>query len=445
MVWEQVSSNRWERPLDGLEGYFNVVAGITAGLCDGREHYTELAKIKLEINLPDVEAALKHAWKQIRFKQPHIATFTDGMKIVYEVPDTKGLEEWLALTFIMSSALDADNLYQSVKPIKQATLYYLPRTSELVLRAYHYTIDGIGILIFWHSYLSALSSPKKDIVFKDEVARLAPCLEEVFDFPVTPSEETLNKAMETFMSWAGSIPGIDPISQLRSAASGQYYNTEVVFSAKTSNTLIRAYKAKGITVTAAVYAAYIRAVMKYADPASKVSQYVTAMQFDLRHYLPEPFNSSRYGVSIYYTPWPYKINLPTSYMDISKSLHEYYQAMFKNNANIMEKLEIKGHFMRLLYGAVQIPEFLAKPISKDALVSSLGVVERYMQREYGEIKVTDFKIGVDVVNGMSMLFFYTFQDQLHLVYSFNDGFEKATDIDRYLGEMENILVKELLL
>ncbi|KAI0867348.1 acyl transferase/acyl hydrolase/lysophospholipase [Hypoxylon argillaceum] len=36
--------------------------------------------------------------------------------------------------------------------------------------------------------------------------------------------------------------------------------------------------------------------------------------------------------------------------------------------------------------------------------------------------------------GMSMFFFYTFNDRLRLVYSFNDGFEKVEDIHKYLEE-----------
>lgn len=426
--------------MDGIEGYFVVMAGITAGLCDGREHYTLHSTLKLETVASDITPALKHAWKQIRYQQPHIATTVEAMKKVYEVPDENALEQWLSSTFIVSSASSSEDLYPSVKPIKQATLYYIPKSSELVLRAHHHTFDGVGILLFWHSYFKALQLPAQDIQFGDETARLAPTMEKVLGFAEQPTQEQSEKATALFMSWAGSIPGIGPVSQLGTAASGQCRNPELVFATDTTKALIAACKEKGITVTAAVHAAYIQAVAKHADPQSKLSDYVTASQFNLRSYLPEPYNSSQYAASVYYTPLPYKANLPASFSDLAKSLTEYYRTSFQGNA---EALELKGHFTRVLCGAVQTPEFLASPVPKDALVSSLGVGERYLQREYGSgFKILDLKIGVDVVLGMSMFFFYTFYDKLRLVYSFNDGFEKIEDIQKYLKEVQAILVEE---
>lgn len=442
MSWKKVSDIRWERPVDGLEGYFVVMAGITAGLCDGREHYTLCSVLKLETVPSDITSALKHAWKQIRHEQPQIATTVDTMKKVYEVPDEKALENWLSSTFIVSSAASSEDLYSSVKPIRQATLYYLPSSSELVFRAHHHTFDAIGILLFWHSYLEALKSPAKDIKFGDEPARLAPTMENVLGYAEQPTQELSEKATALFMSWAGSIPGIGPVSQLGTAPSGRCQNTELVFAKDTTNALIAACKEKGVTVSSAVHAAYIQAIAKHADPKSKISEYVTANQFNLRPYLPEPYNSSKYAASVYYTPLPYKANLPASFWDLAKSLNEYYQTSFKGNP---EALELKGHFTRVLCGAVQTPEFLANPVPKDALVSSIGIVEQYLQRQYGsEIKVKDIKISTDVVLGMSMFLFYTFQDKLRLMYAFNDGFERAEDIQTYLDEVQAILVQELL-
>ncbi|CAJ2513208.1 Uu.00g013270.m01.CDS01 [Anthostomella pinea] len=448
MSWEKVSESgvRWERPMDGIEGYFTFMASLTAGLCEGREHYTLCSVLKLETGPGDITPALKQAWKQVRYEQPQIATTVDGMKKVYEVPDERALEEWLSSTFIVSSASSFDELYPSVKPIKQATLYYLPKSSEIALRAHHHVIDGIGMLLFWHTYLEALKSPAKEIKFGDETARLAPVMEEVLPKDEHPSEELdkarAKEAYERFMGWAGSIPGIGPVSQVGAVPSGACQNTELVFAADTTSSLIAACKAKGFTVGAAVHAAYIKAIEKHADPNSKLAEYVTATQFNLRPYLKEPFSSSKYAASVYYTPLPYKHALPASYSDLANSLTEYYKTSFKGKP---EMLKIKGHFTQVLCGAVQTDEFKAGPVPKDALVSSLGLVEQYVGREYGsEIKVKDLKVGVDVVAGMSFLFFYTFQDKLRLVYGFNDGFEKPEDIQTYLNETKTILEKELL-
>ncbi|GAP88030.1 hypothetical protein SAMD00023353_3200750 [Rosellinia necatrix] len=328
------------------------------------------------------------------------------MKKVYEVSDEKALEQWLASTFIVSAAANSEELYSSVTPIKQATLYYVPNSSELVFCAHHHTIDGVGVLLFWHNFLEALSSPVQDIKFGDETTRLVPTIERVLGYPEKPSQELRDKATALFMSWAGSILGIGPISQVGAAPSGKCQNSELVFIQGVTTAIAAVCVGKNISVSAAVHAAYIQAIAKHADPNSKLSEYVTATQFNLRPYLSEPYNSSKYAASVFYTPLPYKADLPMSFWDLTKPLTEYYRTSFKGNP---EMLEVKGQFTRALCAAVETPEFLANPVPKDALVSSLGTVKRYVQREYDtDVKVKDIKVGVDIVMGMSMFFYYTY-------------------------------------
>ncbi|KAI9929402.1 hypothetical protein ASPWEDRAFT_134859 [Aspergillus wentii DTO 134E9] len=442
MSWSKVSDRRWERPVNGMEGYFVTTGNLTASLCDGREHYVIFSKVKVDIKIPDVALALKNAWKQLRHEQPQIASTVEGMKKVYEVPDEAALEEWLASTFIVSSCQDAEELYRNSEPIKQATLYYLPQSSELVLRAHHYTLDGTGAIMFWDRYLSMLVNPAKDMQFGDEHARLAPALEEALGYSEPSTEEQKEKAKARLMEYAGNIPGIGPVSKLGSAPSGRRQNAELLFSKETTAAIIAACKEKGITVTSAVHAAYVQTMMRYADPKSKLSKYVTANLFNLRCHLPAPYNSSQHAVSVYYTPQPFYLALPSSFWHTAQVLNKYYKTTFRDNR---ELLELNGPFTRALCDVAQTPEFLASPPPKDALVSSLGIAEKHVQRTYGRtVTVKDLKVGVDVVLGMSMMFLYTFQDQLRLVYCFNEGFEETPNIQTYLNEIRTVLEEELL-
>lgn len=107
---------------------------------------------------------------------------------------------------------------------------------------------------------------------------------------------------------------------------------------------------------------------------------------------------------------------------------------------------MRGPLGDAMLGAVQTPGFLDMPPSKDAMVSSLGVVEGHIRREYdgGSLRVRDVKVGVDITAGTSMLFVYTFNDRLRLVYNFNDGFEERGDVERYLNTVKEILGAELM-
>ncbi|KAI1170711.1 hypothetical protein F4777DRAFT_102828 [Nemania sp. FL0916] len=442
MAWQQVSDTKWERPVSNVEGYLIFSSSMSANLYDGHENFTFFSKIQLETQNLDLIPALKHAWKQIRYEQPQITATVESMKKVYEVPDTNALEEWLASTFIVSSASDADDLYSTAKPIHHATLYYLPTSSEIVFRCPHHTIDATGVLLFWHSYLQALEVPRAGLRFGNEPASLAPSMEQILNHSGNTVERFHTKGTELFTKWADCIPGVAPGIQLETAPSGRCQITEMVFPVDTTRALVAACKITGVTVTAAVHAAYARAAIKYSDSEPQRSQYVASTQFDIRRYLPEPYDSNRYAVSNYVDTLPYMVDLPASFWDIAKSLHKHYQTSIKGNAEV---LDANGHMTRILGDVTLAPEFLAKLSTKDAVVSSLGIVERHVQREYGSnIKVKDLKIGLDIVMGSSMLLIYTFHDQLRLEYSFNDGLESAEDVQTYLEEVRSILTQELL-
>lgn len=115
-------------------------------------------------------------------------------------------------------------------------------------------------------------------------------------------------------------------------------------------------------------------------------------------------------------------------------------------ANDPTKLPLVPHITHLLFAVTQTPEYQKGPIPRDAVPSSLGIIEKYMQRSYGANKVIirDFTLGVDIVMGTDMLFISTFRDKLQLVYSFNDAYQEPENIHQYLQAIVTVLTEELL-
>jgi hypothetical protein len=106
------------------------------------------------------------------------------------------------------------------------------------------------------------------------------------------------------------------------------------------------------------------------------------------------------------------------------------------------------HYCHSIAALAKTGQFKSAPPATDGFVSSLGVVENHLRRQYGEmVKVIDFKLGLDVVVGTSGFLFCTFDDQLRFVYSFNDGYEepeKVKEYVEYVEDVERILREELL-
>ena len=104
-----------------------------------------------------------------------------------------------------------------------------------------------------------------------------------------------------------------------------------------------------------------------------------------------------------------------------------------------------GAYNAVLIAMLKAPEAQRVAVPTDAFVSSLGVVERYLRREYGGVvTVRDYRFTVDAVLGMDALHVLTFRDELRLVYSFNDGYEEAGVIRGYLDDVERVLREEVV-
>ncbi|OOF91827.1 hypothetical protein ASPCADRAFT_210770 [Aspergillus carbonarius ITEM 5010] len=458
MSWSQVSARRWERPTNGIEGYFTAAGNFSASLMEGRHHYTIFSRVSVTLPFTSpaaATAALRLAWQQLRYEQPMIATTIEGLTKVYEVPDEAALTQWVAATFIVSPAANAEALTRIMTPIHQATLYYLPASAELVFRSHHALIDGVGTLMLWHRFLSILANPPSESPpsFGDEPARLAPSLEAVLQHPVPPKPALAAQGAQLVQACVQAMPGIGPVNRVGTVAAGPVQNREWVFPERTSAALVQACKAQGFSVSAAVQAAYIRTIVAHADPDAPGSRshphrYVTVNSVNLRPKLPAPYNTSQYAAALYYSPWGFIIDeIPDSFLETARIVDHHYKTLFDPTVN-PDNLEITGALTQALRDIVQTPEFLAQPVSRDALFSSLGIMERYVQRGYGpegrKIVVQDVKMGVDVILGISMLFVYTFRDTLRLCYSFNEAYEDPETIQSHLEEVQKVLVEELL-
>ncbi|KAL4772512.1 hypothetical protein BDW60DRAFT_216514 [Aspergillus nidulans var. acristatus] len=445
MSWTQVSPTRWERPLSGMEEYFVFIGNITAALYDGRQQYTVLSKVKVDLNIPsaDIESSLRHAWKQVRYEEPDIATTLEDGKKVFEVLDDAAIEKWADSTFIIDRERDGEELYRLGRTMKPATLYYLPKSSELVLHAHHATVDGIGMVMFWDRFFRALVSPNRDISFGGEQVRLAPALDELVGSQAPPTTEMSEKGMRYLVEYTRNLPAIGFPSKVGKVPPGQCQAMEYVIDEETTTAIIKGCKAKGgITVTSAVHAAYITALSKYADPESNRTRYTLPCEFNLRGRLEAPYN--QVAAANYYLPLPFSVNLPATFSELTTTLNKYYRSYVAENPEI---LEVQAYFTRALEQVAKTPEYQAAPIPTDALVSSLGIVENHLQHAYGEndaVIVKDWKLACDCVLGMTGFHIYTFRGKLRFVYQFNEAYQDPKDIRMYMEQMERVLREEVV-
>ncbi|KAJ5672027.1 hypothetical protein N7507_001154 [Penicillium longicatenatum] len=404
MSWSQVSKNRWERPAGGMEGFFTVMENTSSALCGGRRQFTIFSRLKVDLQIPaaEVEDALRYAWKQLRYEQPQIAVTSEGFNKIYEVPDEATLQSWLNRTFNVSDYADGETIGNEAKPIEQATLYYVPKASQLVIRVSHSVVDGVGMMLVWHSYLNALTNPKPNLVFGEETTRLPPSLEKALGHPDVLPEETAAKGAELTADTVGFLPGFGPPSRIGTVPAGPTQRRDFEFSEQATAAIVQACRRNGYSVTAAVHAALALTVVKHADPAqiTERTMYATVNSFNLRSHLPAPYNST--AAAVYYSIWPLILERPESFEEVVRLIDDNYKTSFNGNA---ENLALTGSVTGALCDTVKTPEFWSAPPARDALVSSLGIVERYLRQSYASadngrlVTVESFKLGTEIILG----------------------------------------------
>ncbi|PYI00258.1 hypothetical protein BO78DRAFT_330505 [Aspergillus sclerotiicarbonarius CBS 121057] len=442
MGWPQISPTRWERSLTGLEEYLILYASLSTTVSTTNQHFTTFSKVTVDINLPNIQSALKHAWKQMRSEEPDMATTIEGATKVYITPDEPTLQKWLDSTFIVTNITDADDLQRNGTFINQSTFYYLPNTSELVLRAQHHTINGVGILLWWDKFLLALLHPAPEITFGDEYRRLSVPLPEALGNNNPPTQEETEKATTQAMEYISGLPSIGMVSKASGQAPspGKSQHIEYRFSPELTGAMVQGCKRRGISVTSAVHAAYGMVLMKHADPKSTTSRYTTINLFNLRDYLPERYR--KVAATNHLTTLPFSIHLPVDFTRFVRELNKSYRSGIRENPEV---LELVGAYNKVLIGMLKTLDAQAMLVPTDSCISSLGIVEKYLQRSYGSVvTVKDYKLTVDVVLGFDALHVSSFMDELRLVYSFNDGYEEPGMIRAYLDDVERVLREEIL-
>ncbi|KAL4876571.1 hypothetical protein BJY04DRAFT_231483 [Aspergillus karnatakaensis] len=471
MGWHQVSPTRWECPLVGMEDYFAYTEEVSANRFCGRQHYIVSSTFKVDLNLPgDKVEALKRAWKHLRFQQPQIAATTEDGNKVYEVPSsTADLDNWANATLVVSDALNAESLIETAPLFKQSTLYYFPHSSELLLRVHHQINDGIGSLQAMHIFFNALASPNSpsnpdpnSLAWGTEPPRLSPPIDSFLNptpnQPPTPSQS--EKAIAKLTAYTSALPSLGPISAVGEVPPGKCLFLHRALSPTLTTAIIKRCKEKKITVTTAVHAAYVAMLQSLGDHSpcatalGRTKRYTGLTVHNMRRYVEGRSQPREATVALYYSPQFISIPVPEAYGTVCEVLKAHYRDSLEEQVK-----EYNEAFTRTLAAVVRSEEYQNAPIPTDATVSSLGVLERYVDHSYGcgdggeeeeegegkaRVEILDYRLGCDIVLGMNIVHFWTWRGQLHFNYSFNDAYEEEGMVGEYLAEMERVLRVELV-
>ncbi|KAJ5476092.1 hypothetical protein N7475_001821 [Penicillium sp. IBT 31633x] len=466
MPWTSAehSPNTFTRRLGPNEVFIKLVSDPGHSL--GREHwavnYTATinpfgAFAALSASPDLLPTLIRYSWLHLRFQHPSLAAHPDSnSNVVYTVPDSAdAINEWASQTFtVESDAQSVNEVITTIAPAVDAQLYYVPKSSELLLHTAHWRMDGVGGLFLLGQLVDLMVShadtllsgklpdPFDSFHWGSEVARLAPPVEEAGNMPLAATDKqkaVAHGAVGTFALAAGAL-GVPYTGDASSVPSGTQA-AELRFSPAITSAIVSATKAQGIGITAAVHASLAAANFRHAIAKHQGRHYTSTIKQSLRPYLPEPYSTPAAAAGLYTSGWLVRVDPSGTWEENAR----IYQAEYEKGISI-EYLQAHREYASTLVEVMKNLPTATEPPS-DIDISSMGIMEKYLQREYGTrergIGITHAGVGVEIISRQGVVFVWTFRDQLTLRLVYNEAFHTPAQMTEVLHDIQSDLLKQL--
>ncbi|KAF2657424.1 hypothetical protein K491DRAFT_677252 [Lophiostoma macrostomum CBS 122681] len=452
------------------------------------------------------EDFLRKAWISMRINNPGLAVDVSRHCHTYVVPSERSLEAiqgWLDETFLVHRDRSARDLIRSLDREHRPRLHWLPRSKELVLTVHHCFFDARGTWMFWDSFLKHVVAISSTIVNNepsgvessdtDNLTKLPPARDDLLGLPSYPTVQAWLKAYALVPpALQEDMVLLPPTRPPPTAIAPQDWPTgpsnflRSSLSENQTAAVIAACKAKGISITAAFYAAFSSAaraiqttnVEHQAESESKRGRYAVSFHhFDIRPWL-ESYHKHRVSLGLssddsvtasssgrllgvdYHSLVPFALNMlePCSatdssntkpkerpFLELARDMTSFFQTTRAEFAQDATGLDATNYLIRAMFS----PE---RPANSAPIFSSSGVAERYIRRVYdssdgeegdeGErnakrglvIEVEDIytlTLGAKVMNAVML---HTFRNRIWVAATFDEEYFDSELFETLLGE-----------
>ncbi|KAJ5585306.1 uncharacterized protein N7459_005106 [Penicillium hispanicum] len=457
--------NTFTRPLGPNEVFLKLVSDPGHPL--GREHWavnytatfsTRGAFAALSGSPDFLPTLIRYSWLHLRFQHPSLAAHPDSFNsnLIYTVPDSAdALGEWASQTFtVEADAQSADEVIATIAPAADAQLYYIPQSSELLLHTAHWRTDGVGGLLLLGQLLDLMVShantllseklpePFDSFHWGSEVARLATPIEEAANTPLAATSEQkaiANEAVGTFALVPGAL-GVPYIGDVSTVPSGTRA-AELTFSPTTTSAAVSAAKARGFKITAAVHASLAAVNFRRAIAEHRGRHYTSTIRYTLRPYLPEPYSTPAAAAALYTSGWMVRADASATWEENVRMYRAEYEKGISS-----EYLQAHREYASALVEVLQNLPTPTEPPS-DIDISSMGIMEKYLKREYGTSKggfsITHTGLGTEIISRQGVVYMWTFRDQLTLRLVYNEAFHTPAQMTEFVHDIKAELLKQL--
>jgi hypothetical protein len=506
-AWMEVKAGRWERDIDEIENFYLALDQQYAAT--GRHMFAIMGHVSVTMGVPPDESlddceprfeqALRDAWACLRFDHPTIASWVgyDGKqpRKIYETiaPQRDGrvtLEAWLKETFCLvtteQTSLDWCN---SDPPVPRFSTMFVLKTSEaledaaskrivrrdLVLRAPHNIIDGIGTLLLFDNFLKhvsmAYSSCKPFAApWGEEHKNLSPSFRVAAALPDAITPQQLERIENTLSANAEMRRHIAPLSMPfkgESEEPGKHQRLSVTISASRTASVLTACRARSLSVTHAYHTAIAMAVCDAQPPqlTRSLNRYISYCLINERAHCEPPYNTAAHASAVYHSVSGLHLSLDlevsaigdlpctpaddkVDFEHLAPIVRDYYTSVRNDTSHP----PLVPHYFtmatpkdpRIRDSTAENPAPLPPNNQTPSVsISSMGRVDDLIRSERGDLRVYDpWVTGEELGTGLGA-FLGTFRGELHLSAAYNEAFHEKSEVEAFLVRVQEIVERAL--
>lgn len=457
MSWVAKESDIYERPLGEMEQSM-----VPAGLIEARHLYSRepnLIYTIVEFAAPYEEdraiTALRDGWKALRLLQsPDIATaFRDGHK-QYSVVSLDQLDSWARDTFIV---LPHDqSIHAAIARMQLPTdwlpfCYLLPQQgvpglfhAKLIFFISHWRTEGTGCLRLLHHLFRftadlLVDGPTREALASyvpgSEIPLLTPSLEEIVMPGGRPTSAAAQARVDAdFARFYASQPSVTFPTMTPPAMTPSHMRLhQRIYTRESTDQLVYTCKTYGITVTAAVHAAYLAAVWQVAEPSTRSLSYSAMIPAQIRSRLHQSSRLRDQGA--WCTAQQLLVTVPPGqdFLTRARQIRQQYRRS--------EDPEWLHEDMRAITEA-RLKYFISASEKPSGMpwFSSLGFLDRgVISPRQGQIQIQNILIWSDFLSPGVTLMVWTFDGQLNLQFAWNEAFHTDNQIKQAIEVIETTL------
>ncbi|KAL9639045.1 MAG: hypothetical protein Q9164_001180 [Protoblastenia rupestris] len=448
MAWTDTKPGEYRKDFSGVEKIYRKMSQAFSHI--GKEHWGIHCVCRFHpgpsFGKRDTETALRKAWKALMFEYPGLSVVPDDLTKVFIVPDAQATDKWVDQTFFVEFTGIADTIIANSKPKDLPSLIFLPSSSEIVFLSQHWRTDAIGTCMLLDRLFSIMAQPQDpgSSQWRPGPENISPCLEDAAGSPENGTPELQNFAWEyidNFHKKAVNSGGL-PYKGQAATVPGDLSHQDVTLTKDSTSTLVAACKSRNISVSAAIHTSLARTVFSFAPPEDQPSEYTTVIATNMRAYLPPPYNTKTHACQTYVASITPTVQRSSDFSTATAALTREFKTW--HSEKLMQALRqiYKYHAEKL---SAPRPKGVPPPKPPSGVtLSSLGVIERYLTGDYGDVvKVDRFRFGVGMMTRQMLLYAWTFQGRMSLSVNYNTAYYDDSMAQEVLSRIKITLEKEL--